>query len=419
MNDNKREEEKLAVLRKKAEVEADKNAERAHERLELMSTDEIRKLLHELRVHQIELEMQNEELRRAQDELEMSQAQYYDLYDMAPVGYLSVSEKGIILQANLAVSNLLQVARSELVGKPFSAFISKEYQDAHYLRRKKLLETKEPQAYEIMAKRADGSLLWAQVETSVTRDAQTPVVYRAVLSDITDRKKAQASLAKRELMFLSRRMIQSQEEERKQVARELHDSIGQKIISMQLEIEWLRNRECACSDVSVYNNLIKQTIEASEELQQICLGLRPLIMDRMGFNAAMKTLIADLENASDIFIESRITPVDESRVSPDNAINLYRILQEALANIVRHSGSKTALISLKETDSEIVLQVKDSGCGIEEDSEQGRYNFGILGMRERANMMGGRFEICSAPGRGTHIKVAIPFNVKKEIGGPI
>jgi PAS domain-containing protein len=97
--------------------------------------------LHELRVHQIELEMQNEELRRTQEELEASRERYFDLYDLAPVGYFTLSEQGLILEANLTAAKLLGVARSALVKQPLSRFILPEDQDIHYLHRKALLET--------------------------------------------------------------------------------------------------------------------------------------------------------------------------------------------------------------------------------------------------------------------------------------
>ena len=108
------------------------------------SPEETRRALHELQVHQIELEMQNEELRRTQEELEASRARYFDLYDLAPVGYFTLSEQGLILEANLTAARLLGVARGALVKQPLSRFILPEDQDIYYLHRKELLETGAP-----------------------------------------------------------------------------------------------------------------------------------------------------------------------------------------------------------------------------------------------------------------------------------
>ena len=117
-------------------------------------------MLHELRVHQIELEMQNEELRRAQAELGAARARYFDLYDLAPVGYVTVSEKGLILEANLTAATLLGVARGSLIKRPMSKFILKEDHDIYYLHRKKLFETREPQECELRMGKEDGTVFW-------------------------------------------------------------------------------------------------------------------------------------------------------------------------------------------------------------------------------------------------------------------
>ena len=116
-------------------------------------------LLHELQVHQIELEMQNEELRRAQEELEASRARYFDLYDLAPVGYFTLSEQGLILEANLTAARLLGVERSALVKQPLSRFILPEDQDIYYRHRKQLFETGAPQVWELRLLRQDAAPL--------------------------------------------------------------------------------------------------------------------------------------------------------------------------------------------------------------------------------------------------------------------
>ena len=110
-----------------------------------LTLGEARELLHELRVHQIELEMQNEELRRAQMALDASRARYFDLYDLAPVGYLTISESGLILEANLLACSIAGVSRGALVKQPISKLIVEEDQDIYYLHRKKLFATGEPQ----------------------------------------------------------------------------------------------------------------------------------------------------------------------------------------------------------------------------------------------------------------------------------
>ncbi len=160
-----------------------------------LSPKEAGRLLHELQVHQIELEMQNEELRRAQGELEASRARYFDLFDLAPVGYFTLSEQGLILEANLTAAGLLGVERRDLVKKPLTRFILPEDQDIYYRHRKQLFETGTPQVYDLRVLRADADPFWARLETTEAQDADGASVCRAVVSDITASKQAEEKLA--------------------------------------------------------------------------------------------------------------------------------------------------------------------------------------------------------------------------------
>ena len=157
-----------------------------------LSTAEVAVVTQELHIHQIELEMQNEELRRAQAALEASQARYIDLYDLAPVGYVTLNEKGLILEANLTAATLLGVARTQLVNRLLSDFILPEDQDSYYRYRHQLLETGAPQACELQLLGANAAPFWALLEATVARaDDGTPTL-RAVLSDNSARKQVNA-----------------------------------------------------------------------------------------------------------------------------------------------------------------------------------------------------------------------------------
>jgi len=154
----------------------------------------IRELVHELQIHQIELEMQNEELRRVQEELDESRARYFDLFDLAPVGYCTISEKGLILEANMTAAFMLGVDRSALVKKPVSQFIAREHQDIYYLHRKQLFETGKPQTCELQMLKKDGTSFWAYLDATTVQDDNGVPVCRITLSDITLRKKEEAEL---------------------------------------------------------------------------------------------------------------------------------------------------------------------------------------------------------------------------------
>jgi PAS domain S-box-containing protein len=164
------------------------------ENLEALSPKETQRVLHELRVHQAELEIQNEELRRTQVELEVSRERYFDLYDLAPVGYVTLSEKGLFLEANLTASALLGVVRSMLLKQSLTRFILPEDQDIYFLHRKQLFETGKPQAYELRMVKKDGPAFWVRLDTTLGHDMDGTPVYRAVISNITSRKQAEELL---------------------------------------------------------------------------------------------------------------------------------------------------------------------------------------------------------------------------------
>ena len=182
------------VLRKRAESLAAERARQVPEDPQALAPDVARRALHELRVHQIELEMQNEELRRAQEELEASRARYFDLYDLAPVAYLTLSEQGLILEANLTAATLLGVARGALVRQPFSRFILREDQDIFYLHRKALLETGAAQSCEFRVLSRDSAPLWVRVVATSAEQADGASACRIVVSDITESKRAERTL---------------------------------------------------------------------------------------------------------------------------------------------------------------------------------------------------------------------------------
>ena len=179
-------------LRHRAEERVRENAAEMPELGHALSYEESRPVLHDLRVHQIELEMQNEDLRRTQAELEASRARYFDLYDLAPVGYFTISEEGLIIEANFTAATLFGVVRGALVKQPLTRFIVPEDQDRYYLYRKRLFATGAPQVVELRLQRQDGTEFWARFEATTSRDADGATeVCRAVVSDISERKRVE------------------------------------------------------------------------------------------------------------------------------------------------------------------------------------------------------------------------------------
>ena len=158
---------------------------------EKMPPAKVRSMFHELQVHQIELELQNNELRRTQEELEASREKYFDLYDLAPVGYITLNAKGIILEANLTAASLLGKERSYLDRKPLTHFIFKEDQDIYYLCNKQPSETPEHKVCEVRMLKGDGTQFWVRLEVVEAKGDKGESEYRTAIIDITRRKQAE------------------------------------------------------------------------------------------------------------------------------------------------------------------------------------------------------------------------------------
>ncbi len=182
------------ALRERAQAAARETDGHLPEDVASLSPESARALVHELQVHQIELELQNEELRRAQEELEASRTRYFDMYDLAPVGYVTVGENGRVLEANLAAAALLALPRGELVQQPLTRFIFAEDQDT-YFKHQKGLKVRSPHSCELRLVKGSGEAFWVQLEARVGIDAAGAYIARMVLSDITARKHAEQTLA--------------------------------------------------------------------------------------------------------------------------------------------------------------------------------------------------------------------------------
>ena len=176
------------TLRREAEERLQNSLAPGGQHIDSLSPEEIPQVLHELQVHQIELEMQNEALLEAQLALDVERARYFDLYDRAPVGYCTVSEQGLILQANLTLAGLLGMTHSELLGQRWTRFVHRDDGDLYYLRRKKLIESGGSQSCELRIVRKDGSGFWGLWLATVSQGGDGAPVLRVVLSDVTERK---------------------------------------------------------------------------------------------------------------------------------------------------------------------------------------------------------------------------------------
>jgi signal transduction histidine kinase/ligand-binding sensor domain-containing protein len=207
----------------------------------------------------------------------------------------------------------------------------------------------------------------------------------------------------------SRQLIGSQEAERKRIAAELHDSIGQ-------SLSIIKNRAAlSLSQPADHERALEQLDEISdaaahaiEEVREIAYNLRPLQLDQLGLKMSIESLLKKASSADGLRVSYDIDEIDGS-FAGDQEINLYRIVQECVGNVVKHAGAKSASVTLKRAGREIILTVRDDGKGFASDRApgNGRPGFGMLNVAERARMLGGQATVQSSPGQGTTVQVRI------------
>ncbi len=195
---------KQADLRRRAEKVLQEQAEEPRK----LAAEDVQSLIHELRTHQIELEMQNEELRRAQIELEGSRNRYSDLYDFAPVGYFTFDKNGLIIEVNLTGASKLGVERQFLIKKPFSIYIAPDSKSMFYLHLREVFRSGSRQTCELKLVGKSGNQFYAQLESLAVQDSEgKPGLFRTAISDITERKRAEEAIRESEERY--RRLVES------------------------------------------------------------------------------------------------------------------------------------------------------------------------------------------------------------------
>lgn len=233
--------------------------------------------------------------------------------------------------------------------------------------------------------------------------------------DISDRKRAEEDLAKSytEIRRLSEYLQNIREEERKHIAREIHDELGQQITVLKMDASWL-NKKLKNADESVknkLNDLIELMDSTVKTVRRISSELRPSLLDDMGLIPAMEWYLKDFGKR--IAIKTNFSIPKEELNLPDEArTGLFRIFQESLTNIARHSKAKKVDVSLQVVHGNIVMAIKDDGDGFDPESVKSKKTLGILGMKERSFMMGGTYEVKSKPGKGTRVMITVPYHEK-------
>ena len=420
------------------------------------------RLPHELQVHQVELEMQNAELLSAREQMEILLGKYTDLYDFAPVGYFSLDEQGRIHEMNLTGADKLGVERARLIHRPFLSFVVPASRPIWLAFLKRVFATTGKQVCDVALVRKDGGVFWASVHGIATLSVSDPQQScRVAFSDITALKQAeevhhrfevlaasnrkleqeviqrhsveaalrQSEQHSRQLLEQTRRLahrvLLAQEEERKQISRELHDEIAQTLTGINVELAALKLTTTASTagiakKISSTQRLVEKSVDI---VHQFARELRPLVLDDLGLVPALHSFLKGFTKRTGLQIH--FTTFSSARIQQLNNVTrtvLYRVAQEALTNVARHAHASRVDVRIQKLPRAIGLTIKDNGQSFPVARmlyAKTNKRLGLLGMRERVEMIGGSLRIESAPGQGTTIHAEVPFTTDRTRGGGV
>jgi PAS domain S-box-containing protein len=253
---------------------------------------------------------------------------------------------------------------------------------------------------------ADGRIAWVQNLVSVMPGNDTAGRMHGFMIDISDRKRAEESLR-----VLGSRLIAAQEEERKRIARELHDDLNQRMAMVSIELDQLgQSLENPSIQFDRLRKLQLQTQEISSDIHRLSYRLHPSKLDHLGLGAAVKSLCDELSQGQGeemkVHFHQTGLPAD---LPKDVTLCVFRIAQEALRNCAKHSGAEYVRIELIKSEHALRLSISDNGCGFDTRSDVMEKGLGFISMRERLRLVSGEITIHSQPRRGTRIDVFVPL----------
>ena len=354
--------------------------------------------------------------KKIEEELFASEARFRTLYDEAPVGYHEIDHEGRIVRVNRTELELLGYSHEEMVGRPVWEFVVDQAESKQAVLEKLSGLLPPSRAFERAYRRKDGTILPVLIEDRLLRDAEGSILgIRSTIQDITLRKEAEQRLkeSEQELKRLAAQLLHVQEKERKELARELHDGLGQILTGIRFTVEeTIRkgNKEGSSAVGPQWRMVLSLVQEGIEETRRIQMALRPSILDDLGIVATLSWFCREFEKVyAGIRIERKID-LREEEVPDSLKTVVYRIVQEALNNISKHSGAKNVKIQLSKENSRLELWIEDDGQGFDpsriRSEKEGMPGFGLTSMKERTELSGGTFTITSAVGKGTQIRAS-------------
>ena len=281
---------------------------------------------------------------------------------------------------------------------------------------------------ELALVRKDGTKFPGEISSAVFVAGDGQLRASMVIRDISERKRAEEELraSREQLRAIAAGSQAAREEERTKIAREIHDLLAQELTRLKIDIVWVEQDFAKHRNITHPETLLgrlsemRHSVDAAIDcVQGIATDLRPVVLDSLGLCATIEWQARNFQSRTGILCLADV-PAEEIVEDSDTATAIFRILQETLTNVSRHSKATQVNILLQIETGQVVMRVYDNGCGISLDTINNPMSIGLAGMRERAQLLGGQFEIKRRPGSGTQIEVRIPFqkNETSREGGP-
>ena len=305
----------------------------------------------------------------------------------------------------------------EMLGYPLAAWYEPNFlashihvDDLHWVLAAYEKQTRITQHFDLTFRMwaADGRLVWIQNLISFS-ESEGATKLHGFMIDVSERKRAEEALKD-----LGGRLIAAQEEERRRVARELHDDFNQRLAVLSLELEQLGQKiQKPLSLRQSVKRLQAQAQEIAAEIHRLSYKLHPSKLDHLGLAAALRSLCAELTESGKLKVEFHHTGFPAA-LDSDVTLCVFRIAQEGLRNCVKHSGAASARVVLSKTRNAVRLVVSDNGCGFNRKTALMEKGLGFISMNERLHVLGGQMNVYSRPLRGTRIEISVPLKLETD-----
>ncbi|MBS1793835.1 MAG: PAS domain S-box protein [Acidobacteria bacterium] len=359
-----------------------------------------------------ELKKKETELNRALNALSRSEKMQRNIFEFAPDTMLVVNRRGEIENVNSQIRKMFGYEPDEVIGKNILELLPERFRGAHLVHQQNFMKRPHLRemggGLELFATRKDGSEFPADIILSPI-ETEGDLFVIAVVRDITRRKHDEQTLLNyaEQQNVLSRRLIEIQEAERRRIALELHDEIGQILTGLKLSLE-ITARQKDGQSIEQAQNLVNDLML---KVRKLSLDLRPATLDHLGLLSAFLGLIRNFSAQTGVAVDFRHTGLENRRFAPEIETSVYRVVQEALTNIARHAKVKKAHIRVWIDENLLNLTVEDEGRGFDVEKILAAGNStGVAGMRERVLFLGGRFQIESTENKGTIISASWQIN---------